>query len=60
MILVGYPTTGGYKLYKAINKIILIISDVIFDEVRGWQQVVTDYLPLVIDYHNTGIVHVVF
>lgn len=34
MILVRYHPTGGYKLYDAVNKIIIISKDVIFNEER--------------------------
>lgn len=34
MILVGYHSTGGYKLYDTVNKRIVIIRDVIFDELK--------------------------
>lgn len=34
MILVRYHPTGGYKLYDAVNKIIIINKDVIFNEER--------------------------
>lgn len=32
MILVGYHSTGGYKLYDTVNKRIVISKDMIFDE----------------------------
>lgn len=34
MILVGYHPTDGYKLYDAVNMIIIISKDVIFNEER--------------------------
>lgn len=56
MILVRYHSTGGYKLYDIVNKRIIINMNMIFDEVRGWQQVVTDYQPTTIYYHNDEVV----
>ncbi|MCI38011.1 copia-type reverse transcriptase-like protein, partial [Trifolium medium] len=36
MILIGYHSTGGYKLYDPINKIIVISRDVVIDELKEW------------------------
>ena len=36
MILVGYRTIGGYKLFDSLNKQIVIISDMITDELKEW------------------------
>lgn len=36
MILVGYHSTGGYKLYDPINKQTVISRDVVIDESTGW------------------------
>ncbi|GAU45883.1 hypothetical protein TSUD_401080, partial [Trifolium subterraneum] len=36
MILVGYHSTGGYKLYDPINKNVVVSRDVVFDEMKEW------------------------
>jgi hypothetical protein len=36
MILVGYHSTGGYKLYDPVNKCIVISRDVVVDELKEW------------------------
>ena len=36
MILVGYHSTGGYKLFDPVNKQIVISRDVIIDELKEW------------------------
>ncbi|GAU20588.1 hypothetical protein TSUD_297610 [Trifolium subterraneum] len=36
MVLVGYHLTGGYRLYDAISKSIVINRDVIIDEMKEW------------------------
>ncbi|PNX97389.1 cationic amino acid transporter 1-like protein [Trifolium pratense] len=36
MILVGYHSTGGYKLYDPINKNVVISRDVVIDELKEW------------------------
>ena len=36
MILVGYHSTGGYKLFDPVNKHIIISRDVIIDELKEW------------------------
>ena len=36
MILVGYHSTGGYKLFDPENKMIVISRDVIIDEFKEW------------------------
>ncbi|CAJ2677087.1 unnamed protein product [Trifolium pratense] len=36
MILVGYHSTGGYKLYDPINNNVVISRDVIIDELKEW------------------------
>lgn len=58
MILVGYHSIGGFKLYDVVNKRIVI--DVTFDDLRDWHHTVTDYQPIVIGYHSGGIVPALF
>ena len=36
LILVGYHSTGGYKLLDPVNKQVIISMDVIIDEVKEW------------------------
>ena len=36
MILLGYHSTGGYKLFDPKSKQIIISKDVVFDESRSW------------------------
>src|ERR1051325_364291 len=36
MILVGYHSTGGYKLFDPVNKQIMISRDIIKDELKEW------------------------
>ena len=36
MILLGYHSTGGYKLFDPRSKQIIISRDVVFDESRSW------------------------
>ena len=36
MILIGYHSTGGYKLFDPVNKQVVISMDVIIDELREW------------------------
>ncbi|GAU41877.1 hypothetical protein TSUD_367420 [Trifolium subterraneum] len=36
MVLVGYHSTGGYRLYDSISKSIVISRDVIVDEMKEW------------------------
>ncbi|GAU43423.1 hypothetical protein TSUD_334860 [Trifolium subterraneum] len=36
MILVGYHSTGGYKLYDPVNKNVVVSRDVVFDEMKEW------------------------
>jgi len=36
MILVGYHTRGGYKLYDPTNKQVVINKDVMVDEIKEW------------------------
>lgn len=60
MILVGYHSTSGYKIYDTINKIIVISKDMIFAELGDWKHAITNYRPTVISYHNVGIVATVF
>ncbi|MCI48054.1 hypothetical protein A2U01_0069297, partial [Trifolium medium] len=38
MVLVGYHSTGGYRLYDPINKTIVIRRDVIVDEMKEWDR----------------------
>ncbi|MCH85090.1 copia-type polyprotein, partial [Trifolium medium] len=35
-VLVGYHSTGGYRLYDPINKSIVISRDVVVDEMKEW------------------------
>lgn len=41
VILVGYHSTGGYKLYDAVNIRIVISRDIIFEKIKELQQHVT-------------------
>lgn len=43
MILIGYHNTGGYKLSNAVNKMIVTSRDMIFNEIKEFQQPVTGY-----------------
>ena len=36
MILLGYHSTGGYKLFDLKSKQIIISRDVVFDESKSW------------------------
>ena len=36
MILVGYHSTGGYKLFNPENKKIVISKDMIIEEFKEW------------------------
>jgi hypothetical protein len=36
MILVGYHSTGGYKLYDPVNKSVVVSRDVVIDEMKEW------------------------
>lgn len=36
MILIGYHSTGGYKLFDPLNKKVVINKDVIIDELKEW------------------------
>lgn len=60
IILVWYHSMGGYKLYDAINKRLIISRDVIFDELREWQHVVTDYQTAITAYNRVRNVLAVF
>lgn len=51
MILVGYPSTGGYKLFDATNMRVVIRRDVVFHEMKLLQQSVSGYVKAVIDYN---------
>lgn len=37
MILVGYHSTGGYKLFDATNIRIMMSRDVVFDKIKDVQ-----------------------
>lgn len=50
MIVVGYHSTSGYKLYDTTNRRILINRDVIVDEIKELQQLVTSYVKDVSGY----------
>lgn len=52
MILVGYYSSGGYKLYDVENGRIMIRWDVIFDEIKQLQPPVIGYQKDVTDYNN--------
>lgn len=43
MILVGYDSTDGYELYDTANRRTVISRDIIFDEIKELQQLVTGY-----------------
>ena len=34
MILIGYHSTGGYKLFDPVNKQVVVSRDVIIDELK--------------------------
>lgn len=36
MILIGYHSTDGYKLFDLLNKQVVISRDVIIDELKEW------------------------
>lgn len=36
MILIGYHSTGGYKLFDPLNKQVVISRDVVIDELEEW------------------------
>lgn len=38
MILIGYYSTGGYKLFDPVNKQVVISRDVIIDELKEWDR----------------------
>ena len=44
MIILGYHSTGGYRLYDCSSKKVVISSDVIFDESRSlnWENTIED------------------
>lgn len=50
MILFGYHSMGGCKLYDAVNKRIVIIWDMIFYESRDWKHDIPDYQPTLTRY----------
>lgn len=41
MILVGYHSTSGYKLFDVVNMRIMISQDVVIDELKQLQQGIT-------------------
>lgn len=43
MILLGYHTSGAYKLYNPITKKITASKDVTFDEKNSWKQESQNY-----------------
>lgn len=51
IILVGHHSTGGYKLFDATKRMVLISRDVIVDEINELQQSITDYVKVVIGYN---------
>lgn len=61
IILVGYHYIGGYKLFGAANRRVVISRDVIVDKIKELQQSVIDYIKVVTcysfensDYADTG------
>ena len=36
MILIGYHSNGGYKMFDPVNKQVVISRDVIIDELKEW------------------------
>ena len=36
MILIGYHSTGGYKLFDPVNKQVVISRDMVIDEFKEW------------------------
>lgn len=60
MILVGYHSTGGYKLFDVVNMRIVISRNVIIDEMKqlkqgvtGYQQSIIGYMQAITDYQNS-------
>lgn len=49
MILVGYHSIAGYKLFDAEKRIVISL-DIIVDEIRESQQPVINYVKVVTDY----------
>lgn len=43
MILLGYHSTGGYKLFDVANKRIVISRDVVVGELKQVEHFLTDY-----------------
>lgn len=59
MILIGYHSTSGYKLFDVVNRRIMMSQDFIIDELKqpqqgviGYQQSVSSYMQAVTDYLN--------
>lgn len=59
IILVGYHSTGAYKLYDVVNRRTVIIRDVAVDEIKELQQPATSYQKVVTSYNNEETVHIV-
>ena len=43
IILVGYHSTSGYKLFHDVNRRTMIIWDVVGDEMKQVEQLLTGY-----------------
>ena len=52
-MLVGYHSTGGYKLFDPVNKKIVINRDMIIDELKEW-----DCIKEESNYHEYGLKYV--
>lgn len=50
MILVGYHSTGGYKLYDAANRRIMISQDISFNDIKEAQPNVTGCIKSATNY----------
>lgn len=51
MILIGYHSTNGYKLFDVAKRKFKISLDVIVDEIKELQQSVTGYIKALTDYN---------
>ena len=59
MILVGYHSTNGYKVFDVVSRRIVISRDVVIDKLKqlqqgvtSYQQSITGYMQAVTDYQN--------
>jgi hypothetical protein len=56
-ILIGYHSTGGYKIFDTTNRRIMISRDVIFDEIKELQYSATDCYDMSTSYTNKKCFH---